>query len=113
MLHAKINKSQVYIIMLHVDIINLAYRGQNYAIILSSPQDVVSKFMCSNSRTYIQCAFKRQCTITALVAITQLLYLNCFRLETHTINITLLIYTTSLIDRLNNVICTCRHITTI
>ena len=35
--------------------------------------------VCSHSRTYIQqCTFKRQCTTKALVASTQLLYVNCF-----------------------------------
>ena len=40
--------------------------------------------VCSHSKTYTQqCTFKRESTTKALVANTQLLYLNCFRIETH------------------------------
>ena len=57
-------------------------------------QDVDTKnYVVTLGPIYKQCTFKRQCTYIALVAITQLLYLNCFRLETQSINSILLIHT--------------------
>ena len=56
-------------------------------LLVQSGVSILTLHVCSLSRTYTQqCTFERQCTTKALMANTQLLYLNCFRLETHNLH---------------------------